>query len=140
MFVENWPSMNWGIVDYLRNPKPGYDALKTAFQPLLPSIESEKETWNEGETVSLKMWVINDLLKVVKGAGLKYYLKNNEKLLAHGHLKIDILPDSATMVNTFRKSGLLPGTFSFQVVIENRDGKVLAQNELLFNVLKKEQS
>lgn len=138
MFVENWPSVNWGIVDYRRNPKPGYYALKMAFQPLLPSIESEKETWSEGETVSLKMWVINDLCKGVKGADLKYYLKSGEKLLAHGHLKIDILPDSATMVDTFRKSGLPPGTFSFRIVIENSEGKVLAQNKLLFNVLKKE--
>ncbi|HEX2572768.1 MAG TPA: glycoside hydrolase family 2 TIM barrel-domain containing protein [Polyangia bacterium] len=36
MFVEHWPSMNWGVVDYLRRPKQGYQALARAYQPLLP--------------------------------------------------------------------------------------------------------
>ncbi|MBK7536958.1 MAG: glycoside hydrolase family 2 [Myxococcales bacterium] len=35
MFVEHWPSMNWGIVDYLRTPKPGFSALRRAYQPVL---------------------------------------------------------------------------------------------------------
>ncbi len=35
MFVEHWPSVSWGVVDYLRRPKPGYGALGRAFQPVL---------------------------------------------------------------------------------------------------------
>lgn len=35
MFVEHWPSVSWGVVDYLRKPKPGYAALARSFQPLL---------------------------------------------------------------------------------------------------------
>ncbi len=39
MFVETWPSINWGVVDYLRHPKAGYYALQRADQPLLPSLD-----------------------------------------------------------------------------------------------------
>lgn len=35
MFVEHWPSMSWGAVDYLRRPKPAYAALARAYQPVL---------------------------------------------------------------------------------------------------------
>ena len=35
MFVEHWPSMSWGAVDYLRHPKPGYATLARAYQPVL---------------------------------------------------------------------------------------------------------
>jgi beta-mannosidase len=35
MFVEHWPSMNWGVVDYRRIPKPGWTALQRAYQPVL---------------------------------------------------------------------------------------------------------
>ncbi|MDQ6962748.1 MAG: glycoside hydrolase family 2 TIM barrel-domain containing protein [Mariprofundaceae bacterium] len=36
MFSEHWPSMSWGVMDYMRQPKKGYAALKQAYQPLLP--------------------------------------------------------------------------------------------------------
>jgi beta-mannosidase len=38
MFVDDWPSITWAVVDYDRRTKPGYDALRTAMQPVLPSI------------------------------------------------------------------------------------------------------
>ena len=35
MFVDEWPSISWSVVDVRRQPKPGYEALKTAMQPIL---------------------------------------------------------------------------------------------------------
>lgn len=31
MFVEDWPSINWGVVDWYRSPKPGYEALRNVY-------------------------------------------------------------------------------------------------------------
>lgn len=53
MFVEHWPSMNWGVVDYLRQPKPGYFALQRAFQPILPIAHAHQKG-------SLRLHVVND--------------------------------------------------------------------------------
>lgn len=33
MFVETRPSINWGVVDYLRKPKAGYYALQKPISP-----------------------------------------------------------------------------------------------------------
>ena len=63
LFNEDWPSINWGIVDYWRNPKPGYEALRTAYQPVLPSIEWSRDRWNSEETSSLGLWIVNDLAR-----------------------------------------------------------------------------
>ncbi len=135
MFVEGWPSINWGIVDYWRNPKPGYKALKTAFQPILPSIEYEKDVWAKGDTVQLKLWIINDLLREIKGASLKYYLRDEkEEMLARESITVDILPDSAKLVSTISRSNLPEGVFNLQVVLEDRQGDVLAQNNFQFRI------
>lgn len=53
MFNEHWPSMNWGVVDYLRHPKPGYEALRRAYQPVLPIAYPYRKD-------SLRLHVVND--------------------------------------------------------------------------------
>lgn len=59
MFVEDWPSMNWGVVDYWRHTKPGYRALQQAYQPVLPSIEWKQVEYPEGR-IELGLWILND--------------------------------------------------------------------------------
>ncbi|MEM7294771.1 MAG: beta galactosidase jelly roll domain-containing protein, partial [Pseudomonadota bacterium] len=61
MFVENWPSMNWGVVDHKRRKKPGYFALQTAYQPVLPIVEWYPEQLDAGDEVAFPLWVVNDL-------------------------------------------------------------------------------
>ncbi len=53
MFVEHWPSMNWGVVDYLRRPKPGYEALRRAYQPVLAIAYAYRKG-------ALRLHVVND--------------------------------------------------------------------------------
>jgi beta-mannosidase len=65
MFVEHWPSANWGVVDYLRNPKPGLAALGRAYQPLLPIAATR------GGRPGLWLYVVNDGLAPVEGARLR---------------------------------------------------------------------
>ena len=64
MFVEHWPSTNWGMVDYLRKPKLGYAALARAYQPLLPML------WREGKQQRLRVVLINDRTSALAGATL----------------------------------------------------------------------
>ena len=72
MFVENWASVNWAIVDYWRNPKPGYEALKTTYQPVLPIINSARDTWELGTKVKLDLAIVNDLWQALPEAKVTY--------------------------------------------------------------------
>jgi beta-mannosidase len=64
MFVEHWPSVNWGVVDYLRTPKPGHAALARAYQPLLPIASTR------GARPGLGLYVVNDGLEPLEGVRL----------------------------------------------------------------------
>jgi beta-mannosidase len=75
MFVENWESINWGIVDYWRNPKPAYHALRAAYSPILltSSMEPSSSRRNPmgaplGTPLKLHIWLINDLWEGIEGS------------------------------------------------------------------------
>lgn len=87
MFNEGWPSMNWGIVDYRRHPKPGYEALKLAFSPVLPII---KKTGN-----TLTLYVVNDTLKTFERTTLTYRVGSQSKTFYP-----NVRADSVTEVKT----------------------------------------
>ncbi len=57
MFVENWASINWGIVDFQRKKKPAYFALKQAYTPTTAFHEYDSTTQ------SVKIWIVNDAWK-----------------------------------------------------------------------------
>ncbi len=63
MFMDCWPSITWSVVDYYRRPKLGYEALKTAFQPLLPVIVPAfgGDVAAAGTTVAFEIRAVNDL-------------------------------------------------------------------------------
>lgn len=136
MFVEGWPSMNWAIVDYLRHPKPGYEALKLAYQPLLPSIEMDKETWAETETVTARFWVINDRPEGIPEATLTLALMQGDKTLTKTRTPVAVEADSAREITHLSRAGLSPGDYRMEAALQGPDGGVLATNALGFRVEK----
>jgi beta-mannosidase len=74
MFVDNWPSVTWSVVDYYRRPKRGYTALRESMQPTLPSIEYTID--NPAAPISL--WVVNDRFEAFPGARLSWTINGRE--------------------------------------------------------------
>jgi beta-mannosidase len=135
MLCEPWPSINWGIVDYWRQPKAGYAALKRAFQPVLPSIEWHEHTWPHGQPVTAKLWVINDLQDSYAGATLAWQLMTDAgHLIASGKAGVDVTPDSMVLVEDWRRDGLGTGGYRLQVSLADAAGKTLGDNEWVFKV------
>ncbi|RMH74469.1 MAG: glycoside hydrolase family 2, partial [Calditrichaeota bacterium] len=134
MFVEDWPSVNWGIVDYWRNPKPGYQALRIAYQPVLPGIEWDRQRWEPGETVKLHFWVINDLPKAFPDARLSWTLRQGESIRETQTVTLSIPPDSGRRVVEWKQKGLASGEYRLQVRLEEARGEVLGTNEFRFTV------
>ena len=93
MFVETWPSINWGVVDYLRQPKAGYYAMQRAYQPLLPSIEPVTLKWQPGQPGQLRLWTVNDSWQPLPGATLKWTVRQGASTLQKGQRKVDIAAD-----------------------------------------------
>ncbi|MEA3274676.1 MAG: glycoside hydrolase family 2 TIM barrel-domain containing protein [Pseudomonadota bacterium] len=134
MFVENWPSLNWGIVDYWRNPKPGFHALKIAYQPVLPSIEWSTDEFSVDEPVELGLWVINDLFRDFPDATLHYELVQDGKQILRRSLTLDIGADSGREVETVQMPGLAPGNYQLKTHITDHLGRSRGTNSFRFDV------
>ena len=134
MLVEDWPSMNWGIVDYWRNPKPGYEALKIAYQPVLPSIAWSQERWTPTETVELELWVVNDLWRAFPDAQLRYTLRTKQSVIEQSTLVLDVQPDSARKVMTLTKNGLASDRYELIVQLYDAQEQLLGHNAFQFVV------
>ena len=77
-------------MDYWRNPKPGYEALRAAYQPVLPSIAWSQDRWRPGQTPSVGLWIVNDLAREFPGALLTWTLRDTRKILQGDKQQADI--------------------------------------------------
>ena len=134
MFVENWPSINWGIVDYWRQPKPGYKALQRAYQPTLPSISAEKMNWNSQEPIELALWVINDRWTEFSNAKLRYTLRRGSATLLSDSVTLDISSDSSAQVKAITYSSLPSGDYALEVDLLDQHSQPIADNQYHFAV------
>jgi beta-mannosidase len=134
MFVEDWPSMNWGVVDYWRLPKLGYAALKQAYQPVLPSIEWKQESYKRGETANFELWAINDLPTSYPDAQITYSLRTGKTLLETHKLTTDITADSGKKIQALSWGNLIPGHYELVYTIADNKGNNLGVNSHEFDV------
>ena len=134
MFVENWASVNWAIVDYWRNPKPGYEALKTAYQPVLPIISSARDSWELGEKINLDLAIINDLWQAFPDAQVSYTLQHKWQPFKTQESTIDLKPDSLTELTTINYQPWQVGKYELVAKVCDRDGNFLGQNVFEFTV------
>lgn len=135
MFAEEWPSMNWGMLDHWRNPKLAYDALATAYQPILPSIAYSKDVWKQTEKVSFDLWIVNDTLEAYPASRLKLTLRSPDGSSDEQEIVVDIEPDSSRQVMTFDRSRLAAGTYLLCVQVANAGLEVLGRNLYSFQVV-----
>jgi beta-mannosidase len=75
MFVDDWPSVTWSVLDYYRRPKRGYTSLRESMQPTLPSIEYAIDD----PASPITLWVVNDRFTAFPGARLKWTLGGDER-------------------------------------------------------------
>ena len=134
MFVENWPSINWGIVDYWRNPKSGYEALQRAYQPVLPSIAADKIDWSPQEPINLALWVINDRWTDFLSANLRYTLKQGAETLESDSFTLDIAADSLAKVKAITYPSLTIGDYALEVDLLDQHSQPIAHNQYHFAV------
>ena len=129
MFVETWPSVNWGVVDYLRKPKAGYYALQNAYQPLLPSIEPVTATWRKGSTATVRLWAINDTWSACEDCRLIWQVKQNGQILSRGRSTHTLPPDSGEMINEVTVTPPSDHKVVIDYRIENKAGKTVGKNQ-----------
>jgi len=133
MFVEDWESMNWGIVDYWRNTKPGYESLKMAYQPLLPSLEWSKVEYSPGK-VEVGLWIVNDSVKHYSGLTYQLELFQGDQRLERVSFNVDVGADVRKKIKNYQSPELKTGAYAMRVRLLDKQNKVLAYNRYQFSV------
>ncbi len=129
MFVDDWPSITWSVVDYYRRPKLAYATLRDSMQRLLPSIEYDIHR-AEGPVA---LWVVNDHLQPVPKAVVKWKITDPKSGSAPAvrSRTVDIPADAVIKVTDL---GALPriggGAARLDVWIEDEHGAFLARSSL----------
>ena len=123
MFVETWPSINWGVVDYLRQPKAGYYALQRAYQPILPSIEPVTASWRQGSPATVRLWAINDTWAACENCRLTWQVRQNAQMLAQGETSLTPPPDVGQMLREFTVTPAGPRPVSHVTPLYNQRGQ-----------------
>jgi beta-mannosidase len=130
MFVDDWPSITWSVVDYYRRPKLAYATLRDSMQRLLPSIQYDIHDANG----PVALWIVNDFLQPVPKAVVKWKLtdpKGGGKPEVRSRT-VDIPADGVIKVTDL---GALPrigaGTARLDVWIEDEHGQFLARSSLV---------
>jgi beta-mannosidase len=129
MFVDDWPSITWSVVDYYRRPKLAYASLRDSMQRLLPSVEYDIHK-AEGP---IAIWVVNDHLQPVPKAVVKWKItdpQSGNKPVVRS-VTVDIPADAVIKATDL---GALPrigaGTARLDVWIEDQHGQFLARSSL----------
>ncbi len=135
MFVDCWPSITWSVVDYFRQPKKGYYALKTGYQPVLVSIEVDDVVKSSDKGT---IWTINDLPKNYSEVRLIYWLEDvNRNKLSQKEVIITIEPDSVTKTDyAFEFKGCPPGKYLVSAELITKEGESLSKNHEEIEVVK----
>jgi beta-mannosidase len=122
MFVDDWPSVTWSVVDYYRRPKRGYGTLKAAMQPVLPSIEYTIDDPSR----DIVLWVVNDRHQPFTGARLRWRLGGREDSAT-----MNVPSDGSQRVRSIGSGrAIAAGTDVLEVWLEDEHGAVLGRNTL----------
>lgn len=135
MFCEPWPSINWGMVDYWRDPKAGYFALQQAYQPILPSIEAPVGPYVAGQTVQIKLWAINDTWESLSDVTLRYVLKQGEETLETAMIPFSLWADDLKLLTHLKVTPDSPGEYALIATIQDNQNHLISQNHYTFNVV-----
>ncbi len=126
MFVEDWPSITWAVVDYYRRPKFGYASLRDSMQRLLPSIEYDVHD----ATKPITLHIVNDYEQAFDKARISWKIVDAKGAHAEESRVVDIAPDSAAKVVEL---GVIPALASgahLVVTVEDATSKVLGTSEI----------
>jgi beta-mannosidase len=133
MLTDPWPAITWAVVDYYRQPKPAYDALRRAMQPVLPTAEVTRE-YKAGTPTQFNFYVVNDLDTQFNSLEYSWQLT---KLLsepsfreptATGQGVVNVALDSVTRPILLRTPALSPGLYRLSIHLFTSDRSPLAEN------------
>ena len=143
LLIDHWPAISEAVIDYERRPKPGYSALQTAMQPILPSIEptppahlaGRRWVYTDTDQLHFGLWVVNDSLTPYPRAELIWEIVDSTAhVLLADRRRITMGIDQAIRWHGLRNLALPPGQYTLRLMVQDGQGNGLGQNSLDFEI------
>jgi beta-mannosidase len=138
-FIDNYPGVNWSIVDFWRVPKPAYYAVQKAFRPLHIMASQIQIANMDGEfRLTTEVWFVNDGQHAHHDCRIIWELRDPRgSEMASGHFEGDINPDDLRQVGVISCS--LPdkmafGQYELTLELRGADGNLLSDNQYGFDI------
>lgn len=125
-FCDPWPAVTWSVVDYWRNPKPAFDALRRSMQPVLPCFRLP-ENIKPGKATRVAFCIVNDLAHVFHNATCAWTLKSGLGEIASATFPVKIPADGISAETQLTLPSLTPGKYKLAVNICT-DTKIIGEN------------
>jgi beta-mannosidase len=129
MFVDDWPSITWSVVDYYRRPKLALAVLAQAMQPVLPSLEYDVRDRRKPVTLT----IVSDRAEPIDRARVRWRATGPGGTTGEGSREVDIPADSVVRVAGVwdeRVASALAASGRLEVTVESASGEALGHAEL----------
>lgn len=126
-FTDPWPAITWAVLDYWRKPKPSFDVLRRAMQPVLPTFGLPLYV-DAGKTALTTLLVVNDLAEAFPGAKMEWKVENETSRIVSGEWTVDVPANQVSASKPVSLPFKQPGNYRVSVQIHAVDGKLLGEN------------
>ncbi len=135
MFTDPWPAITWSVLDYWRKPKPSFDILRRAMQPVLPLADLIPNSDHpHGKPLDLKLNVVNDWMRSFAGATCHWSVSDETgREAASGEYVLDIPMDAVSDSAAIAVPPLEPGRYRLSLSLYSAAGDILGENQYDFH-------
>ncbi|MGD0612859.1 MAG: sugar-binding domain-containing protein [Anaerolineales bacterium] len=126
-FTDPWPAVTWSVLDYWRRPKPSYDALRRAMQPVLPCFQLPFEI-EAGKALPSTFQAVNDLLTAFPHTRCEWRMENINGYIASATFTIDIPANGVSSQVQVTLPSLPAGKIRLLVTLSTPQGKGIGEN------------
>jgi beta-mannosidase len=109
MLNDPAPAISWSVLDWRRRPKAAYEVLKAAMSPVLIFSEYPKEGYGLGETISLSLFVVNDLARGLGRLRWAWELSIEGAGISQSSGEAEVSADSVARIGRVRARLPVPG-------------------------------
>ena len=132
-FNDCWDAITWSVIDYGRNPKLGYYALKQAMEPLQAILSLPREI-KRTEELSFSLWIVNDLDREYQSVQCLWKARTEEgKELGEGYVNGSVNANSRGEIGSISFPSKEVGAFSIELELQREGDKERKEEEKVTN-------
>ncbi len=134
--IDIWPSVTMAAIDVDRVPTQVFYTVQRSFEPVLASIEYDRDQWHAGETVHCGIWAINDRWETLPGARIDWRILDAAgKQQQSGSYATSMPADSSQKLGDADWKAAAPGSYQLKAAVKDSSGKQLSENVFEFDVI-----